>query len=57
MTTYTPPIADMGFVMAEVAGGDISAITAHISLINLGCEARGVEAERIGGLALYKQAP
>lgn len=35
MTTYTPPIADMGFVMAEVAVGDISAITANIFFANL----------------------
>ncbi len=38
MTTYTPPIADMGFVMAEVAGGDISAITANIFFANLPVE-------------------
>lgn len=34
MTTYTPPVADMGFVMAEVAGGDISAIIANIFFAN-----------------------
>ena len=38
MTTYTPPIADMGFVMAEAAGGDISDITANIFFANLPVE-------------------
>ena len=38
MTTYTPPVADMGFVMAEVAGGDISAIIANIFFANLPVE-------------------
>ena len=38
MTTYTLPIADMGFVMAEVAVGDISAIIANIFFANLPVE-------------------
>jgi len=38
MATYTPPIADMGFVMAEVAGFDISDIIANIFFANLAVE-------------------
>lgn len=35
MTTYTPPIADMGFVMTEVAGFDgVAALSSHPHLTN-----------------------
>ncbi len=56
MTTYTPPIADMGFVMAEVAGGDISDIIANIFFANLPVELM----EEAGWLTIplfYRQAP